>query len=220
MFRKPIELRFYTNNRSACELFPPTKAAKARPRWLSTADSGGFGVTIQRCRGIREFFSHGVAVPLWSDLKLETTENHLRWDFSDGKSQLHVESEFGVMQRPNEALCKLIFPWAAECSEAVPFMQVQNMWDQTAAAFRSINGTLEFKYQHAVNLFLYFQADTSTIIPAGTSFFILAPLSERPIKILAEYDPEKYDALRDGSRSRPFFKNWYVKQRHIKEKNL
>jgi hypothetical protein len=220
MFRKPIELRFYTNNRSACELFPPTKAAKARPQWLSTADSTGFDVSITGCRGIREFFSHGVAVPLWSDLKIEGSDSQLRWDFADGKSHIHVESDFGVMQRPREALCKLIFPWAVECSEAVPFMQVQNMWDQTASAFRAINGTLEFKYQHAVNLFLYFQADTNTTIPAGTSFFILAPLSERPIKFLAEYNPEKYDALRDGAMSRPFFRNWYVKQRRIKEKKL
>jgi hypothetical protein len=217
MFRKPIELRFYTDNRAACDLFPPVNGAKKRPSWVREATSGEFDMGVQNCRGMRELFRNGIAVPLGSVLKITTTPDQMSWSFADKKSHLMVEGNFGVMHRKSEALCKLVFPWAVECSSAVNFVQVQNTWDRPAADFRTVNGALEFKYQHAINMFLYIPPGTNTVIPAGTAFFLMMPMTERPIRLSAEYNPEKYYALSEGGESRVFFKNWYVKQRHIRE---
>ena len=217
MFRKKIKAVFYTPNKNAFDLFKPETAAKATPSWFGKADNNGFDINVQNCRGMREFFRHGVSIPLWSDLRLKSTDDRIEWEFSDKTSELQVENNFGVMQRDKHALCKLIVPWAVECTEPVHFMQVQNMWEPSASAFRSINGTMEFKYQHAINLFLYIPPNTDTIASAGTRFFMLVPLSERQLEIDVKYDPEKYSALRFSGERRAFFKNWYVKQRNIKE---
>jgi hypothetical protein len=215
--RKTIDLKFYTANKSAFDLFPPINATKKLPSWFQKASDEKVNLSVKHCRGMRDFFRYGIAIPMWSDLRLATTDDQISWEFSDKMSQILVETGFQAMQRKNEALVKLIAPWAVECSEPVAFMQAQNMWEPEASPFRSINATLDFKYQHAVNTFLYVPTNVDVIIPAGTVSFVFAPLTERPVNLSVEYNPTKHDELKHGGLNRPFFKNWYAKQRRICE---
>jgi hypothetical protein len=219
LFRsKQTTITFYTANKTAADLFPPQWGSKHLPDWYTAARHKDTEMSVKHCRGLRDYFRTGIAVPLWSDLRMRADNGLFEWQYADQMSELLVEPSFEVLQRKHEALCKIITPWAAECSDTTMFLQSQNMWDPKAQVVRTVNGVFDFKYQHSLNVFFYGPDGLSHTIEAGTTLTMLTPMTTNQIVLRHEYDPEKYLALKQPGGNRAFFNNWYAKYRYRKGK--
>lgn len=215
--KKPIKLRFYTDNPGAAELFPPVKASQCLPEWVKTAPKGTpFEVSVKNCVGLRSYFARSIILPLWSDFRYTLSDTNMNWEFSDHRSEFFVEREFGVMQRPSYALCKFMSPWAAECATDVNFVQSQNLWDERSFSTKQLNAVVDFKYQHATHVFSYFPIEDAGVLIAGTPLAVYTPLADAPVVVTAEYDPEKYARLMLPGKNRAFFQNWYARYRQAR----
>jgi hypothetical protein len=196
-YNKPVKLAFYTNNAAAHRLFPPQRASKKLPSWLQ--DEQVKNDPIKSCFGMRQMFLDGIAIPMWADVQftVEGPDDDKRLSVSSYDKTVLTEpvSAFQV-QKDNSMLLKLFSPWQVESSDSVTFSLVENLWSNPRRPLHFMSGTVEFRYQHSSNMFLYVPTDQpSSSIEAGDCPMVLVPKTERAIDISVHYDPEKHDYL-------------------------
>lgn len=200
MFFKPkkIILNAYTCRSDVYENSRPEKASNFFPEWwkqtpkeFKSPNQISPLPTIKRCYGFLEQFQHGFMLPMWSDFALEIMPNGaLRWEFSDRKSEAapHMAEQRGAYLAPEKYLhMKLVSPWTFSCAEDIHWQFIQPVWNFDQPDNLIIpSGIIEFKYQHGVNVNMFFPdrhlAGVRTI-PWGQPLYHIIPISERPIEL-------------------------------------
>lgn len=200
MFFKPkkIILNCYTCRADVFENARPNKASNFFPEWWKKTPKTFKNPnqimplpTIKGCYGFTEQFQHGFMLPMWSDFALELrADGGIRWEFSDRKSEAapHMAEQRGSFLPPEQFLhMKLVSPWAFTCAEDVHWQFIQPIWNfDNPDKLLIPSGMIEFKYQHGVNVNMFFadrQKFGTRVIPFGQPLYHIIPMSEREVEL-------------------------------------
>lgn len=193
---KPIVVNMYTDKSYVYEFAKPAPASEFYPDWWKSLDkstkTGAIDYpTIKTCEGFVAQYRVGVMIPAWSDLMVEIApigNTGYRWTYSDGKSgaQVHPTEQRGSYLPEHEYQhLKLETPWVFHCDDEVAFHWAQPMWNfDDPESVLIPPGIVNFKYQFAVNINMFFKRKPTTrevFIEHGHPLVHLVPLTERPV---------------------------------------
>jgi len=215
--KRKLVLDMFTCNQQIFDVGKPKMATQFFPEWwkeLKTQLSDNQIVpqpTMKRCIGFVDHYKHGFIVPMWSDFRIEFgvigTENHYAL-CSDGYTPVvqHPTNQRGSYAPPDKYCnMKLESPWTAQCKEDVYFKWEQPTWNMKELnAYVVLPATVEFKYQHSINVHLMFPRSSNTKIRQinfGDPVVHVTPISERPLDIRYHMvTPTEYDRFLFGKR--------------------
>jgi hypothetical protein len=182
----------------ACKISPAKKFLpdwyKKLPTSFSKIVPNSLGIeveqsTIRRCPGVNNLFGSGFMIPLWSDLKIKSTETEWKHVFSfepDGTGiESHPKTQYGPVFDLYFHL-KIQSPWMFKEKTGVHFTWLQPTWNLVnhMQELVIVPAVTEFKYQNATNINLFIpKNDNEIFIKAGTPLVHLIPLSEDQIII-------------------------------------
>lgn len=200
---KPIKLDFYTFDPAAFEYAQPN-IGKPKPKWFSSlcpvskkqAPNMPLGFiekhpTVVYCPAIRGMVEDSINIPAWYETEIIINPDG---SFIDTKGEefgekiaAHTVDQVGGEFYKDRAFAKLISPWKGVCNEAVHFMYTSNFYGSSFFDHNDIvvpPGYIEFKYQSATNVHLWFKIKPemySVKIPLKTPLLNFTPMSEREL---------------------------------------
>jgi hypothetical protein len=176
------------------DLFSIQKTSKFYPEWWKqlpnsyvSPNSLGETGTMKGCPGFTDLFTNSFTVPMWSDFKLRVDDQkHFVYQFADQKTGLVLhdrQQREGLM--PTHEHIKFIAPWQVVSKHDVKFVVMQPIWNQNGLEqFITPPGMVNFKYQHNVNINLFFKPDTPGVytFEAGQPILTIVPLTEKKVE--------------------------------------
>jgi hypothetical protein len=197
--KRKLVLDLFTCQQQIFNAAKPKAASQFFPDWwkeLKTQMPNSHVVpqpTMKRCMGFVDHFKHGIIIPMWSDFRVELGELGTQTHFaitSDGYTPIaqHPTNQRGSFAPPDKYCnLKLESPWAARCKEDVYFKWEQPTWNMNnLSAYVVLPATVEFVYQHSINVHLMFPRTTSKDIREikfGTPLVHMTPLTERELDL-------------------------------------
>jgi hypothetical protein len=145
--------------------------------------------TIKKCNGIIDLYKTGFALPLWSDLKIETKSCGIyTYRFASGEQEIasHPSSQFPVIY-DRYIHMKIMSPWYFKEKSGIKFLFTSPKWNHLNNDMNFIDilpGCMEFKYQISSNINIFLpKADNNFLLPHNTPMFHIIPLSENDVEI-------------------------------------
>lgn len=209
--RKRLIVDAFTCESPVHDFFPIRKAGAFIPDWWKRAEKeitcphGNFSIkqsTIKRCEGLIGAYGSGFIIPLWSELRIKTTEEG-GYDYlwasqcTPGPSVVsHEDSQFGGFDH-GHINAKIISPWAISEKSGIKFMWLQPTWNRVSSIFTAhiIPGALEFKVNKAshINMFLP-KKNMEHVFDPGEPIAHLVPLTEKKVEIRNHLvTPQEYE---------------------------
>ena len=197
--RSTITVDCFTMNPAVHKYFPPVPANKAIPNWMKKmpatfeADNGA-GIkypagTLKRCDGLVSLYKKGIALPLWSDLIIETFET------GEWKYQFSAREVLNIVDHPKQQFAgnfqdaihvKIHSPWMFKEKTGVNFIFVPPIWNNIDKLFTVSTppGIIEYKHQHSthINMLLPKKTDRLEFFAEDIMAHII-PLSDKNIKV-------------------------------------
>lgn len=198
--QKPIVLNAYTFRKELVELFPFQRIQKFVPEWWKNIDGKAyhpeFGMTetntMKHCAGFLDFYKNGYTIPLWTDarFKLGIHGRSFNLMFSDEATHAvahGVEQRGSYLPADKYQHLKITTPWMLDCEEDVNFAFVGNTWSINNPDEIIIpSGVMNFKYQKALNINMFFPygpKEKVIELTSGTALFNLLPMTEREVVV-------------------------------------
>ena len=210
----PIFLDCYTYSRHAYNHAKVDYARRYIPEWWK-AEKKFFAErkTIKHCRGMLDYYSKGIVIPLWGELELTVhplghDEGVYSWVSSNEDFDVHTHDKVQWTGFGSDNLCnvKFISPWAFKTREAVSFAWSQPTWSQpdTFNGLTALPGVVEYKTQTVTHINCVVEqreeSQTFSLAPL-TPMAILHPLTERKVELrhhLVSMDSYERIARRGG----------------------
>lgn len=222
----------FTYNSAAYELFPISPVQDHIPKWWknipptvnqSTPHGLEFPMsTIRTCVGIRDLYTKGFIIPLWSDLILETSnDGSWRNQFSDGftESSYHSREQIGSVM-DNWIHIKFMTPWLIKDKKGTQLVWQQPLWNHYPSAdFHVPPGIINYKNLTATNVQMFFpKTNNRYVYDAGLPLVHLIPCVENVnINIKTHLvTKEEYDKIQNTS----FNINWTFNNKFQKAKKI
>lgn len=223
---KPIEINFYTASTIIAELAPPVLTSKVEhPFNHDIVDEDGLPKkTFRTCYSQLKSLKTSVTVPAWCSFSVSVKDRRPRFNFPIDNplwrstavaDQVDPEQQndwVSFHQDPNfydnVFVSKINNPWIAVCEENPRWIIGQHTLNTSGMCIPT--GILDLKYQHGINIFNYLpKYDFVYHVQAGTPLVSMYPLvePERPIKVNAIYDPDKFLTLCNSSDIGRVYKN-------------
>lgn len=192
--QRKIVLDCFTFLSHAVELAPIHYAIKHMPDWwkklpTSTNPPKPEMKNMRSCVGMVDYYKKSVAIPLWSDLKIEVNDHKdFRWQFSDGNSgaESHVKDQMrGFLEGYGHL--KLNTPWVFQSEKNVHWVWSHPTYNYSYGTdLVCLPGITEFFYQNNtnVNLLVKLEQPKNLYIPHGQPLAVLTPMSNRKVEIV------------------------------------
>lgn len=198
--KKKIVLDAFTSISSFLDLSPIEKASNFFPQWWRNLDNqyeqyvprNDMTIptsTMKRCSGVIDLYRKGFIMPLWSDVKIETSSNgNLKYKFAapihDSISS-HPKEQYG--QAFDDFIhVKLTSPWKLREKSGIEFYFAPAYWNQFDYNnfINVIPGVMNFKYQcnSSVHFFLP-KKDASFILPFRYPLQHIMPLTDADVDV-------------------------------------
>jgi len=213
---KPIEVKFYTGNRNAYELYPVAKATNYLPKWLTSGEPVDKRFAPTHCQGMRGLFHSAIALPMWSDFWVEhhpdpaSPKCMVKYEFSNESKSLMVDQKGHPLDIPSKILYKCFSPWLVYAEEDLNATAVENMFEPRDLPFEIMSGFENLHYQHATHFFFYLpNGELRTGLRAGDVPVLIVPKTEREVKVTSVFDPEMAQRLTDRFNRNPHFTTKY-----------
>lgn len=221
-FKKPtIHLDAFTTRKDVIEYAPVVNGIEKIPTWWKNlpksyvAPSSFFPqATMKGCVGLSNYYNKSVAMPMWSDLSVNVSQNEgYQWQFSDGTStaDVHSNKQFEGFNLNGFSHLKLNSPWFFETKKDIEWMvscPIYNLENHTDFVFPQ--GLLNFKRQYVTNIQLLLNTTQSRtfVIPFGT-VFLFTPLSDSKVVIHRHLITEEQHKLKTQKSMLNTFINKY-----------
>lgn len=204
----------------AYEFAPIQSANKFFPEWWKRSDKGSIDwqdvnlkQSIKNCQGIQDHYSHGMIMPMWTELAVVTDgRGGIVNQFSDRISvNDYQDVSLRAGFRSNKINLKIQSPWRFTSERDVYFHMLPVYWDQlTEPSWEVMPGTLEFYYNHATNINMLIRAEQgNTMIKHGQPMCHIVPLTERPLEIKLEMvSNREFDLVRNRTRALSFINKY------------
>lgn len=207
--KKPIVLHCVTNRAEVLEFAPIQRANKFLPKWWKDLPNTARQPnkdhdipTMKYCTGFVDHYNTGVIIPLWCDLSLRIGaigSGAYRYQYSDKCSEIHQHSsiQYGDgFDTENYQHLKLVSPWMFYCEEEIKFLFVEPTWSLIRfPTLRLLPGLVNYKHQPATNInFMVWRLenDQEILLPFLEPLCHIAPMSDRPLKIVLSGDEDLY----------------------------
>ena len=196
--QKPIKIEFYTHVGQLMELFPPTLATDALPSWFEKLPSKA-GKNVKHCVGIKDLFSKGIMIPLWSDYTVDLDSRKAPIISCPVAKQYplyppaeaHNLSEQAPGAWPGYQNVKFTSPWLVYTSEPIKWTCIQPVWNQhDPQQYTIVPGVIEFKYQNQLSVNTLWKnslTPRTEKLKAGDSILQLVPVTDKPFEIEVKF---------------------------------
>lgn len=200
--KKKLVVDCFTANKAAYELFKIEHAKKYIPQWWKklpaalpnpNQSSDINAPTMRGCAGFIDYYRTGMIIPLWSETIVEVGEigsTFMRVAMADTYSDAiqHPTGQRGDYLNEREySHVKFNSPWHIEINTAIPFIMLKPIWNfDNPVEFILPPGRLNFYYQHASNINVFFKREKTTTIlnlDAGIPMAHLIPQTDRELDI-------------------------------------
>ena len=194
--RSTITVDCFTHNSAIHKFFPIMLANEAFPEWWksmkATIPIDRYGIkhdsaTIKRCDGLNGLYQHGIVIPLWSDLILETNnEGGYRYLYSSEENApitCHSKAQFNN-HFDNLVHVKIQSPWLIEEKTGVKFHYGQAAWSllNYSADLNIVPAIINFKDQLGSHINLFMPRKENRIeLSASQPLVHIIPLSDKKI---------------------------------------
>jgi len=195
--KKKIVLDCFTSNELILQTAPIVPAIKLIPDWwkelpkfYTFQSSLNISPTMKYCISMVDYYKKSVAIPMWSDLIIETQENgSFNWQFSDRKTSAgphHEQQRTNFLS--NHAHLKIHSPWFFKTKEDVKWVWSQPMYslEEDSAGIKVLPGVIDFYNQMATNINLLIPCDKKQtyFYKQGRPLVQLTPMSDRKFEIV------------------------------------
>ena len=195
---KKIVVDCFTNNSAIHEFFPIASADEFYPQWWKNMSatmktSTEFGIqrdspTIKRCDGILDLYKHGICMPLWSDLIIETTTTDYKYQYSSNEN-LPIVTHNRTAMGPafnNYTHLKIHSPWIFEEKTGMDFLFTQPSWNMLdyIRDIIVLPGMVNYRDQGGTHVNMLLPRKVNRIeLSAGLPIAHMIPLSDKTIDV-------------------------------------
>jgi hypothetical protein len=213
-FKNYVVLKCYTDNGMVHSAFP-VKLGIEYGR-IKTRKDVLYG--FRTCTGRTATLKRSATLPTWVTYDVYTKDGTATIYHSDAQPEmvkadwdLNEDAYLGADKLDKMLILKLDSPWWFEEDTGVNFVYAANVHNTTR--WHTPSGILNFKYQHAVNLFNYIHVATDHhySVVAGTPAISYYPLTDKKFYVESIYDVAKTKYLKDKCVTRPFWGNHAVR---------
>ena len=215
----------FTYQEHVLELSPIEKANKFIPEWFkhtpretSSPNVLTPNVTIKECRGVIDTYDQGYIIPLWSDFAMEVKDKRYSWTYSDSISTAHPHPHTQwdtFTDHHNVGHIKLATPWLIHTKKDIMWSCIDPFWNnRLQTEYITIPGVINFKYQHAISINLFFSLQDKLIrIKHGHPMYHLIPLTEYKTEL--RYHVVSHHEFKEKNNVQFSFYNQYIKRKNI-----
>jgi hypothetical protein len=194
--RPKIHIDAFTHRRDVIEYAPIVNGIEAIPDWWkklpkevkNNPDDFFLSATMKTCVGVQDYYHKSIAMPLWSDLHIETLNGGYKWQFADERSNAVVHSEVqfnGFLTSAEYGHLKIESPWLLSTKSNLNWLQTQPIYNREELKNYSLaQGLLNFKLQHTahIQMFLNLSTNRKFVIPFN-SIFLFTPLTDKKVVV-------------------------------------
>lgn len=188
--KSTIHVDCFTYFEDVYNLFPPIEARHSIPSFYKNLSPTVEHTGIQRgtmktCPGVNYLFNSGFIVPNCQEIFVKIQEdNDIDW-FPAGAAESHNSLQWGAALKNYHHL-KIVTPWLVKENTGTKFLMTNLFWHDNDFKPLAVNGMLEFKYQHSINVNLVipkniFPRDFS--ISPGKELAQVIPLTDKTVKL-------------------------------------
>lgn len=195
--RKPIVVDCFTTKEYVYKYNPIKPASECMPEWIkdmpSTYKADGFipAPTVKRCPAVIGMMTHGLMIPLWSDLVIgiNPIERAFRWQFADEETNAkpHNVAQWDRFANPSEyGHMKIISPWMIVTKKEIPFLWTHPFFNTDIdLKYKLVPAITEYKHQHAthINMFVKTSTEGDILIKASTPMAHVIPMTDKKVEI-------------------------------------
>lgn len=213
---KPVVLNAYTDSEVIHALTPLTMTSKCpykpynpdpNPR---VRETGSF----KTCYGNVSSNNRSITMPMWGEnlVRVENGELQILESMRSIYPIVSHDDPDYIPTHKSLRILKFTSPWGIHCEEPVHFVAANHVRNTTPLNVPS--GVLEFTYQHDFNIFFKLDvgADQEFKIPHAHPLLQLWPLTDRPIKLNCQFNPDMYHAFKDRGKASPYLRVNNLKQ--------
>lgn len=210
--KRYIVMKCYTDNKRLYEYAPILRSSLLPAPECQTdkhpvkQDNFDRMPSFRTCFGRVEALKTSAAIPLWNTMHIKVDNDlNISVDSSDMQNLLGY-LDFDHNNDPyydteNFYVVKHVCAWHCEETTGVKFVSAQHIQNNTN--MRIPSGIIDFKHQHAMNVFnLVSKYPHSYTIPFKTPTIALYPLSDLPLHVESYFDTQKAIDLDRANSSR------------------
>jgi hypothetical protein len=236
--RKKIVLDCFTCDPKTFSYFPIQHMQKFFPDWwkntnpyYTVKDEFELEIktsTIKKCNGIIDLYKTGFALPLWSDLILETKSDGIySYRFASGEQEIanHPKEQFLTLC-DRYIHMKISSPWYFKEKSGIKFLWNSPKWNHLNNDLNIINilpGCVEYKDQISTNINIFLpKADNKFFVSHNTPMIHIIPITENDVEIKNHLiSKTEWEHMLDLNKTISFNNNYNnrVKLRKSKEKS-
>jgi len=215
---KKLKINAYTHSKQVYE-YQPIVTKQWKPTWwknLTTMykiyhSKSGVMVptpTVKACPGITQYMQKAIIMRMWSDVILKikpdgkVTSVAPLHNLNAVSSGIHEKAQYGDGLYPGFTVCKLESPWYFLASDDTSFMNTEYHYDESLRkhGIQIAPGILNFKDQHATNIFLLIplkDEEYEIELKFGQPLMALFPMTDKQVEIKNHYvkDPVEWNEL-------------------------
>jgi len=236
--RKKIILECFTNREELITDAPIDYAFKYTPEWWKSLPKPCVkpkemfaNNNMRHCPGFVELYKHSIAIPLWSDLKVNIGGNNTEpyayaWQYADRRSkvEVHPTAQRGAYLPEKEYQhLKLITPWALRTNRNIKWAWFGATWNLGDPKNVLIPpGIDEYYNQHSATINMFVprtHTDTEFILPFRSPLVFITPMSEHKVQVKhIVLSNEEFERMQTSGNYTPKFFNSYYNIRKIRNK--
>jgi hypothetical protein len=196
---KTIVVDCFTDDAGIHEFYPISRVNEALPDWWKKLDSlvdiaepSGIVVarsTLKRCDGFTSLYKRGAVLPMWSDLKIVSSDLSYSFTFAktshtkqDAPIEFHDRWQYGETFN-SQLHMKLLSPWFLKENTGCEFMLSSMTWNNHDhwTNFTILPGVVDYRYQHATHINCFLETNKEILIEAGTPMYQIIPLTDSKV---------------------------------------
>ena len=167
--------------------FPPFRNSTGYPEWFKNAPKIEIDeLTIQNCKGIQDYLSLGITVPLWGDVRVQPTEGGVAASMADPfftttqfpKSAVDGCPIMDDVPLPHAGCPDLRSPFLYKTAPGYSLLALPILYEPDTR-YQVLPSVVNTDYFHRVNLIFRVLTDEEFIIPAGTPVYHLIPFKRK-----------------------------------------
>ncbi len=191
--KKP-KVRFYCLEPGVADLFPITRSASLKRKWMS--DTSQQFVSSVNCPGVNKIVSSGWLMLAPADFMISTKGDGVEFEWlepyrftkvtpnMDSYISSHSREQAEIFLDDNQTLktvIKVETPWRVEGDDDLLLLQLPVSYNNEDR-FQAATGILDLKYAHLMNVQLFWKKlEGTTVVKAGTPLCQYIPISRKAL---------------------------------------
>ena len=168
---------------------PPYLPWENLPSWWKDLPKGKG--SIRRCQGTYDYITHGIVIPLWTDVTIRPSIDGKRFElrlapyadknlFVEGFESDSTEGcPFSDLKKiPTGQYPKLVSPWLYHTHKGVSLMTLPILHEPNPN-YTIVPGVVHTDFYHHIHVVLNITTDKEFTIPAGTPIQYMVPITRR-----------------------------------------